>query len=276
MRAARDASPLRYPGGKAKLTEFLKEVMRFNDISECDYAEPYAGGCGLGLNLLLSGYISNLHINDFDRSVWAFWHAVLEETDELCSLVDSAKVDVENWLIQRDLQTAKDSLEPLTLGFSTFFLNRTNRSGIIHSGGCIGGLQQNGEYKIDCRFNKDDLIRRIRRIAKYKNRIKLTFRDAEEFLSGKTFDQKTIVYIDPPYFEKGQMLYKNAYCSSDHSRLSKLFLSLQNPYLITYDDTAGIRSLYQHREFRSVELQYSAQTKRMGKELLIWGNLTLP
>ena len=54
------------------------------------------------------------------------------------------------------------------LGFATFFLNRTNYSGVI-TGGPIGGFEQKGQWKIDARFNKKSLIDRIERISYFKS-----------------------------------------------------------------------------------------------------------
>ncbi len=159
------ASPLRYPGGKACMLELVASILRLNKLQHGHYAEPYAGGCGLALELLYGGHVSDIHINDIDSSIWAFWHCVLDRTDELVDLVQKTPVTVKEWLKQRDVHRIQDTKSMLELGFSAFFLNRTNRSGIISGAGVIGGLDQKGLYKIDCRYNADDLTRRIRRIA---------------------------------------------------------------------------------------------------------------
>ncbi|WMN92852.1 hypothetical protein NI381_06190 [Vibrio parahaemolyticus] len=106
------------------------------------YAEPYAGGAGLALSLLLQGTVSDIHLNDFDRSIWAFWYSILNHTDAFIKLIDDTNITIEEWHKQKEVQLAKDTIDVVSLGFSSFFLNRTNRSGIIEKAGVIGGLEQ--------------------------------------------------------------------------------------------------------------------------------------
>jgi len=167
---ARTFSPLRYPGGKSCLYPLITRVIRDNGFRLHAYAEPFAGGCGLGLGLLYGSHVSELHINDVDRAIWSFWYGILNETDKFAELISGVDVTVDEWRKQREIYSDPSNADPLALGFATFFLNRTNRSGVIKSGGVIGGLEQLGKYKIDCRFNKADLIRRIKRVSKYRSR----------------------------------------------------------------------------------------------------------
>jgi DNA adenine methylase len=267
------SSPLRYPGGKSCLLDIALQIMAHNRLEQVSYVEPYSGGCGLALSLLYGGHVTHVHLNDLDRSVWAFWHSVLHECDRLVELIENAQFSVTEWDRQRSIQGRKADADPLELGFSTFYLNRTNRSGIVHSGGIIGGRAQAGEWTMDCRFNKPDLVRRVRRVHLYRGRIHLYNDDAELFLgrAGGDFPLTSMTYIDPPYFEKGSSLYKNSYQKADHSRLSELFSQLKMPWFLTYDNVPPIRELY--RNFVSLELDigYSAQTKRRGSELLVFG-----
>lgn len=268
---SRTASPLRYPGGKACLFEIAVSILQENDLHERNYVEPYSGGCGLALNLLFQGYIAHAHLNDLDRSIWAFWKSAIDETDALVARIEAVEISVDEWERQRAVQRRKQDADVLELGFSTFFLNRTNRSGIIHSGGVIGGRDQAGPWKLDCRFNKDDLISRIRRVARYRNRITVYNEDAEHFLDrvGTSIPATSISYVDPPYFEKGSQLYKNAYRKPDHERIAARLSDLRAPWLLTYDNVGPIRGLY--KEFASIELDigYSAQIKRRGSEVLV-------
>ncbi|MBD0865950.1 MAG: DNA adenine methylase, partial [Rhodobacteraceae bacterium] len=171
-------SPLRYPGGKTSLYPLVWQILQLNRLCRRHYVEPYAGGCGLALALLYGGHVSDIHINDIDRSIWAFWHSVLENTDEFAQLIRTAPLTIDEWHRQREVHSRNDGSNPLALGFAAFFLNRTNRSGIIGKAGVIGGWDQSGPYKIDCRFNREDLERRVRRVAKYSSRIHLTCLDA--------------------------------------------------------------------------------------------------
>jgi DNA adenine methylase len=221
--------------------------------------------------LLYGGHVSDIHINDLDKSIWAFWHCVLNRTDELAELVERTPITVEEWHRQKEVHGAGSIEDTLSLGFSTFFLNRTNRSGVIKGAGVIGGLLQTGNYKLDCRFNREDLVRRIRRVAKYRNRIHLSNIDALPFMSKKQKDlpQNTFFCIDPPYFKKGSSLYTSYYGPNDHEHVRDAVLKLIHPWIVTYDHTEEIRALYAQRRQFLFEINYSIQTKRIGSELLI-------
>lgn len=262
-------TPLRYPGGKSQLAPLVVEVLRSNGLFYGEYAEPFAGGAGIAMTLLLNNYVHRIHLNDFDESIHAFWHSVLHQSEDLCTLIETVQVDIDEWQRQREIYlTSGHSL--LVRGFSTLFLNRTNRSGILKAG-VIGGLKQDGNYKLDCRFNRNDLIRKIKRIASNRHRISLTRLDAVEFINTalpKT-GTDTLVNLDPPYFNKGQDLYTNAYQKDDHALLADAVHSIARRWIVTYDDTPEIRALYARYPMYSSQLNYSAQVKRVGCELLI-------
>lgn len=271
MVMARSNSPLRYPGGKSCLYDLTSRILRLNRLSRGHYAEPYAGGAGLALTLLFEGHVSDIHLNDYDRCIWAFWHSALNDTDRLVSMIESQPVDMENWYRQRDIYQNADDYDALELGFATFFLNRTNRSGIVKGAGVIGGLEQKGNYKINCRFNRTELTRRIRRIAKYRARIHLYRFDALEFMDrmDETLPERAFYCIDPPYFNKGRSLYASFYNPEDHSAVSQSVLRLERPWILTYDNTPEIAHLYKARRQFGFDVNYSVQTKRVGTELLV-------
>lgn len=264
-------SPLRYPGGKSCLLDLTSEILKINGASRREYAEPFAGGCGLALALLYGGYVSDIHINDIDPGIWSFWHCVLNDTENLVDLIAKTPVTIPEWQKQKEINSAQNPNDTLMLGFSTFFLNRTNRSGIIKKAGVIGGVNQNGNYKIDCRYNSKDLIKRILRIRKYKDRIHLTNFDALKFLenSDGQMPASTFFCIDPPYYKKGSSLYTSFYNPEDHEELAKAVLGLSNPWIVTYDNVDEIRRLYLNLRQYNFEINYSVQTKRVGTELLI-------
>jgi len=263
-------SPLRYPGGKTKLTQYLQEIIFKNSLFDGYYIEPYAGGAGLALSLLLKGSVRFIHLNDLDRSIYAFWYCVLNETDSICDYIDKVNITMGEWKRQKEIQLRKDKAGILELGLSTLFLNRTNRSGII-LGGVIGGKNQTGKYKIDARFNKTDLIEKIRLIAFYKSRISISNDDALLFLENRlqSFPDNAIVNLDPPYYVKGQMLYQNAYEHSDHYMISKKVPKIKQYWVITYDNVAPIKKLYSKFTFIEYKLSYTAQKRYKGKEVLI-------
>ncbi len=267
---AKANSPLRYPGGKACLTSLITNVLKANRLVRPHYVEPYAGGCGLALSLLYGGFVSDIHINDLDTSIWAFWKSVLDHTEDLVKLIETTPISIPEWHRQREIQIAGDTSDPVSLGFATFFLNRTNRSGIIKSAGVIGGLAQNGNYKMDCRFNRTELAHRIRRVRKYRTRIHLYNLDAIELMDqSETFLKHTFFYIDPPYFKKGSSLYTSFYDFAEHGEVADAIMRLEHPWILTYDNVDEIRNLYRnHRQF-VFNINYSAQIKRVGTERLI-------
>ena len=269
-------SPLRYPGGKAKIADFIKQVVKDNDLLDGVYVEPYAGGAAVALSLLMDEYVSRIIINDKDRSIYAFWYSVLYDTDRLCKLIEETPVTMETWWEQRTFQSVenKETTDLLTLGFSTFFMNRTNRSGIIKAG-VIGGFDQRGNYKIDARYRKEDLIARIRRIASYADRIELHHEDAVDLVNhiAETAPENTILYLDPPYYQKGRGLYMNYYDDTDHERIRDVITHVVSlRWIVSYDNSAFIKSLYQ--SFRSQEfyLNYSANNNGKGTEVIFFSD----
>ncbi|MBK7853939.1 MAG: DNA adenine methylase [Bacteroidetes bacterium] len=264
-------SPLRYPGGKAKLAEFVKSIFDKNELIGGCYVEPYAGGASVALSLLFNNYASKIIINDFDKSIFAFWHSVINETDELCKMITDTKVSMTTWKQQKQIQKQKEEAPLLLLGFSTFFLNRTNRSGIINAG-VIGGNEQKGNYKIDARFNKTELVKRIQQIGKLENRIMLYNLDAIKLIKkiSKRLPEKTLIYFDPPYYLKGKELYVNHYKHDDHLLVSKMINGIaEHKWLVSYDNEKEIRNLYKNNKKFVYSLHYSAVNATTGTEVMI-------
>jgi DNA adenine methylase len=262
-------TPLRYPGGKSQLAPLVIDIMRQNDLFYGEYAEPFAGGAGIACKLLLKSFVTHIYINDFDPAVHAFWYSVINHTDDLCELIDRVEITTEEWRRQKTLQDAKRT-RLLALGFSTFFLNRTNRSGIIR-GGIIGGHSQEGNYKLDCRFNKPDLISKIQRLGAHRKQISLSQLDVMEFLVQVVprMPQRALVNLDPPYYVKGPGLYRNFFTEADHTALAMAVEDVQPYWLVTYDNTQETRNLYAQYPLFGNDLNYSAQEKRVGTELLV-------
>lgn len=273
-------SPLRYPGGKNRLAKSIAKICIENNING-HYIEPYAGGASIALNLLIEKKIKRITINDYDRSIYAFWYCVLNRTNKLCSLIKNTEINIVNWRKQKNVQKQKNEIDLLKLGFSAFFLNRTNYSGIINAG-AIGGLAQKGIYKIDCRFNKIELIKKIKLIAKYKKQIKLYNLDAVKLIKNQRRNpnkEKAIFYFDPPYYLKGSSLYMNYYKKNEHKKVSEEIRKIKNAHwIITYDDNEEIRKIYQWvNKNIEYQLKHFAYKAKLGKELMFFSDsLDLP
>lgn len=262
-------SPLRYPGGKTCIYKFVTSLLEENDMVGTNYAEPYAGGAGLALRLLMDEYVNELYINDLDPSIYAFWYAVLNDPGELCRWISDVEISVKQWeeckAIQRDYKT----VDMIDLAKSTFFLNRTNVSGVI-SGGPIGGITQKGTYKMDVRFNKPELIKRIQDISNFSHRIHLSNQDGKAFLDAVENGQVDIfVYLDPPYYQKGACLYMNAFMDEDHATLAKRVRKLRCKWMVSYDSHDFILNLYNRERKVRYKLSQCA-SNRVGEEVIIF------
>ncbi len=269
-------TPLRYPGGKSKLGPYISDVLRFNKLTDGHFAEPYAGGAGAALFLLLRGYTKTIHLNDIDPAVASFWQAVLRHTERFARVIETIPLSVEEWDRQRKIYTSRS--RGFDLGLAFFYLNRTNRSGIMN-GGIIGGRRQSGEWRLDARFNRSDLAARIRRIGAMRRLISISSDDALDFMSGlrpNKLHLKTFIYLDPPYFHKGRELYTNFYTPDDHASIAQRLRRLGFPWLLTYDDCSETRALYSTFEMKESELSYSAREVRRGREIVVFSPRVRP
>ncbi|WP_018675692.1 DNA adenine methylase [Riemerella columbina] len=267
-------SPLRYPGGKNKLSAFIAKICIDNNVNG-HYVEPYSGGASVALFLLIEGYVNQITINDKDRSIYAFWYCVLYRTKQLCEKIENAQLNIEEWRKQKKIQTNKDKVDLLDLGFSTFYLNRTNRSGIINAG-VIGGIKQKGNYLMDCRFNKSELIQRIKLIAKHKKDIRLYNKDAIELIDiiqEEANNDNIIFYFDPPYYLKASTLYMNHYEDKNHKLVSDKIKSIRNiKWIVSYDNVSEIKNLYSDCQTKEFSFKHTAYESRVGKEILFFSN----
>lgn len=265
-------TPLRYPGGKGKLTDFIKLVFVQNDLLGGEYLEPYAGGAGIALNLLMDGYVSKIHLNDLNSAVYAFWYSVINHPDELCQRISDVNISVEEWQKQKLVHSNPSQFSTLDLGFSTFFLNRTNRSGILLAG-VIGGKDQKGNWKIDARFNRDDLITRIEKIALLRDQVMVYNLDSAILINDviPTLPPKTLIYLDPPYYVKGKGLYQNHYAHDDHKNIADLVKTkITHPWIVSYDHAPEIMEMYKECTTIEYGINYSAQKRYTGAEVMFF------
>lgn len=266
-------TPLRYPGGKGKLTPFIKHLIETNSLNDGEYAEPYAGGAAVALELLFHEYVSRIHINDISRPVYAFWKSVLEQTDALASLVRETPLSLDEWDRQKRVYKQSSEHSDLELGFAMFYLNRTNRSGILN-GGVIGGRAQTGRWKIDARYNAADLANRILTIGEQAHRISLTNMDACDFVrhGARIWPDKTLVYLDPPYFVQGRHLYYDFYQPQDHAEVAETVINElgAKSWIVSYDNVPEIHEIYREISSITYSIGYSARTSRTGSEVMFF------
>jgi DNA adenine methylase len=266
-------TPLRYPGGKGRLAPFVKAIIQKNRLMDGEYVEPYAGGAAIAFELLLHEYVSHVHINDISRPVYAFWKSALDDTDRLSRMIRDTRLTMGVRDKQKKIFTHQDDHDDLALGFAMFFLNRTNRSGILNAG-VIGGRDQSGPWKIDARYNADELVRRITAIARMRGRISLTRLDALQFLRQgcRRWPQKTLIYCDPPYYVKGRDLYYDYYEHADHERVAALVTTqiARQKWIVSYDNVKQVRDLYAACVRVKYSIGYSARSARQGAEIMFF------
>lgn len=273
----KNISPLRYPGGKAKIYNMIVELMERNKITGTTYIEPFAGGCGLALLLLKNQVVEKLILNDIDKGIYCFWQSVLKYNEEFCDRILGVEISVEERKKEREIYINKDNIDImkkeniLKLGLATFYLNRVNRSGVLKAG-VIGGKNQTGNYKIDCRFNKKTLILKIKEIEKMKNKIEFYNYDVIEFINEvlKQESKDSFVFLDPPYYSKGPELYTNFYKYEDHRFLANHIKEIEQKWIVTYDNNEEIKKIF--KEYTQVEfdISYSLGKKKKSKEVMIF------
>lgn len=270
IRPRREAvvTPLRYPGGKSRLTGFLRRVIVAGGWNKKVYAEPFAGGAGAAVALMLDGTVERIAVNDLDRAIYAFWWCLKNEGPNFISAFDRVSVDLETWYEMREVYRARESSDLFELGFATFFLNRTNRSGVL-TGGVIGGLRQQGTDLIDARFNRSELRRKICAIVDRAGDLEVHNLDASVFVQDVVSD--AFLYADPPYVRKGSSLYLNHFDESEHRAFAGVLEDLGEDatWVVTYDDEPLVRSIYAGRFQGTFELPYSAHTAAQGHERLV-------
>ncbi len=273
----RHISPLRYPGGKGGLSDFLSEVICLNSLEGCPYFEPYAGGAGAALRLLTDGIVSKIYLNDADFRIYAFWRSVLDEPERFINSIQKVDISIDQWRKQREVLSNCNSNSMFDVGFATFFINRCSRAGIISTSGPIGGYGQKGTWKINARYSVDGLVVRVKVLQRLKESISISNLDAIEFLKKNLpagpSRKNAFVYLDPPYYGQGNKLYMNFYDDSGHRGMAQ-YLQRQKtlPWIMTYDDETFIKEIYSFCEQHEFALQYSAQKVRKGTELLIHPN----
>ncbi len=278
------SNPLRYPGAKRFLVDYIDALLSSNNLIGCTFFEPYAGSAAVGLELLRKNRIRNLVLCEKDVLLYAFWESVFRHTEALCNLIETTPITIKTWLALAKFRETNEVNEDnlVHLGFAGLFFNRTNFSGILKANP-IGGINQTSQYSIDCRFNKVKIIEVIRELAAHSDCVEVYNNDAIAFLKTQTtrfIGNTCFVYLDPPYFEQGKKIYRHYYTNFDHTALAKYIHKARYfDWLISYDDAPFICGLYSDSgaKYQPIFLDYSCAPKvrSHGQELLI-SNLPLP
>ena len=271
-------SPLRYPGGKTKIYKFVRSVIEVNGLIGETYIEPFAGGAGLALKLLMNNDVKRIVINDFDPAIYSFWYCVLNNTRDICDFIKRIPLSIEEWDNQHKIYINKDNYSQLELAQATLYLNRTNISGVI-KGGAIGGRNQTGNYKINARFNREELINKIQNVAKLKDKIDVYNLYAIDFIKNDVLGHyyKVLINFDPPYVQKGGQLYKNSFSKDDHRILRDHIAKCKRKWMVTYDVCDLVSELYSEFRGDTIDIYYTANGVKRAKEYIYFSdNLIIP
>lgn len=271
-------TPLRYPGGKTALYEKVVSILEQNSLHDITYVEPFVGGAGLAIKLLLRKNVSHIVINDIDPAIHSFWHSVLNQPEDLCRRIMECKISIEERENQSQILKNQEDNSIVDVGFATLYLNRTNVSGILDAGP-IGGKDQEGDYKLDARFNKTRLITKINKIASCRQNIQLYGLDVIDFMDEvlPAYEVENLfLNFDPPYVKQGQALYLNHFTIKDHQRLRNKVADCEHHWIVTYDFNNIILDLYSAFEYERIQLNHSAGSMKKGEEIIIYSHNLQP
>lgn len=277
-------SPLRYPGSKRRLASYIKKTLQINTLSPALFIEPFAGGASVALQLLSTNAVERIGLVDLDPLVADFWSTVFLEPEWLIEEIQSIDVTVDRWVEFKTVtpQTRRER------ALACLFLNRTSFSGILAPGaGPLGGRKQTSSYRIDCRFPRKTLSKRIRQIGQLKDRVAFVWNvswdqalaQTHSLQEQGTLPKDVVYYCDPPFFNKADQLYTYYFQDEDHRHLRDTLLATQASWILSYDSVAKVKELYgiSDHESTQVELLYSIASQgghRVAREVIV-SNLPL-
>jgi DNA adenine methylase len=272
-------TPLRYPGGKTWLLPYINDFLKFHKIQLGTIIEPFAGSASVSVGLLKSGIADNAVLCENDPMIISFWKSALYSSEEFVELIKNTDISMDTWYefkkyLANDAPTKYSDLE---IGFAFLFYNRTNYSGII-TAGPIGGRRQLSKYSIKCRFNPERIIKKVSQLSALNERIEIIHGDGNEYLRKFTGNQEEniFIYVDPPYYDAGKVLYRKFFAIDDHMELEGILTHINSPWLASYDDVNFIRNLYKSSKSQYVYTDYQAGNLKRGSRELLLSNLKIP
>ena len=272
-------TPLRYPGGKTWLLDYVKAFARFHKLSSTTIVEPYGGSASISVGLIRSQLVTDATVCERDPLIVAFWNVAIHRNEELIEYLSSLEINMETWYgLRRYLDLEKTNLQnELEAAGAFLFFNRTNYSGII-KGGPLGGKKQLSKYKLNCRFNKGRIADKIRSLKALEDKLKIIQIDGLEYMKNHALQSPDNVffYVDPPYYGAGKDLYRFYFTDFDHQQLSAFLTGTEIPWLLSYDDAEFIRNLYQKKSNLPVYTDYQSGHLRRGVKELLISNYVIP
>jgi len=277
----KDLSPLRYPGSKKRLVLYLYEIIKYNKLNPNVLVEPFVGGGNIALHFLLNGIVNKIIIADKDKLIYSFWEVLFSNPDYLIDFIKRVKIDLDTFYKYKEIARNSEYCEKERLAEACIYLNRTSFSGIMTDRvGPLGGKNQQSQYKIDCRFNKEGLIEKIKYISAFRRSVIVlssdwrdTIQYGQDWAINKKRLNRLFFYFDPPFFHKANDLYRCYFNKEEHKRFYKEIIRLNYDWVLSYDNATEIRELYSNEKYITmhIEVPYSinSHAKRIEKELII-------
>jgi len=262
----------RYPGGKAKLQQ--KIIPKLGNIANLEYREPFFGGGSIGI-AVLDQRPASVWINDFDDGIAALWQSVIYYPALLKEQIRQLKPSVAAFdQIKSELSSkvpSCDSADQIAnFGLKKLAIHQLSYSGLgTKAGGPLGGKHQRSKYKIDSRWSPNYMCAQIDLIhAKFAG-LEVCCTSVDFMALIEDTSRRAIVFLDPPYWEKGSSLYQHAFSDADHQRLADALRVTEHHWVLTYDDCPQIRALYNWATIEVLEVKYSIAGSHTKNELLI-------
>jgi DNA adenine methylase len=200
--------------------------------------------------LLEAGFAHNIALADKDNLVASFWKTVFSnQASRLAEMIERANVSVS----VREAMVASMPTSHLARAFKCIYVNRTSFSGILNSrAGPLGGRDQASDYTIGCRFNQVRLAARIRELSAFRGSVSFvecqsyvdTVRKVRGLLAAGLPEGGLFWYLDPPFFEKADRLYRHVFSESDHQQLHDSLSDLPGSFVLSYDGGPAAERMY--------------------------------
>lgn len=239
----------------------------------------------------------------------ALWTAVIYYPEQFCDMVDVFQPSVDkffeykkslrdytnllkvqagitltkqNYIICTEYFTKEDCIRyVVTTALHKLAIHQMSYSGLgTVAGGPMGGLSQNSDYKVDCRWSPNYIKSKIKKYHKLLSQKNIRYQTCSDYdwtsiladcnrFSEENKDYKCFIYLDPPYYEKGPEPYQFYFTEQEHEVLSKCLKEVKHPWLLSYDNVKEIRDFYSWANIKEVKINYTINKSRNNTELLI-------
>jgi DNA adenine methylase len=254
-------SLLRYPGGKSrgKLKDKIIEHIAEHH-SGGSFGELFFGGGGITLNLIKEKVVDNVIICEKDIALADLWWQIIDDPRDLIRKVERFTPSVRAFKDVKERVLAEQGN-----GFDFLVVNRLSHGGRGVKAGPQGGHNQQGQYKIDCRWKTETLVKTIGLLHRLFGTV-----DVDWFCG--SYDDAPwgidYLYMDPPYWSVGDELYQHNFTEDDHLALFD-YLRGRGGWLLSYNNCPEVRELYQGFNME-VTGTVGNGGEKPNSELLIW------